>query len=803
MVQSFHRANLRGRSFKGQDLTAVDFSYADIRGADFTNTLLIGANFSHAKAGLRQRQVIFLTAIALALSILAGFMTGYGGGLIGSFMAMGDRVNPYAGFSAVVALTILGTFAAFTLRKGLTSAGTAVVVIAVLATLGAAIASEKVAVVILVQTIGIAGAVAGVIVEALAVVLSLILLGKTALAIATVLAVLGAAIGTQFGIAGIELGQTFVLASAIAGAVALVMLWLGGYVGRLAWKGSSSYALIRSLAIALSTRGTSFRGATLTDANLTGARLKNTDFRGAVLTRTCWFQAQQLDQSRLEGTYLEDSRIQQLAVTRAGQEQNFDNYNLRGLNLQNADLVDISLVGADLSEATLQAADLSRAKLVQTQLYRADLTRACLTGAYIQDWGISADTRMDEVRCEYVYMRLPTKADPDPCRKPDNRQEVFKEGDFADFMAPILRTLELYRQQNVDPRAIAHTFKTLDLYHHKGIDPTAAAIALKQLSEQYPEAGLEVVALEGRGRDKIRLQAVVTDAVDRSQLSAQYFATYDEIKDLPSPDLQSLLTEIAQKDERIRSLEQMVTTAIQSNKFYVETYYDLGDTMSENRSININSGGGNVSGVVGGNVQDVGGDINFGAINDSRTPPTTENSESNSHQSQPRESVLAVIVFTDVAGSTERMAINQTQMVALLDRDFEIMRTTCQRYEGRVLKSMGDGLLMYFNSATKAVTCAQEIQQVLLPNDNLLSHLALRHRIGIHLGEVFFDGDDVLGIGVNVAARLQSIADPGSICISQTVFEVVKNQLPLTINSLGTRTLKGIPEAIMVYAIVI
>ena len=80
---------------------------------------------------------------------------------------------------------------------------------------------------------------------------------------------------------------------------------------------------------------------------------------------------------------------------------------------------------------------------------------------------------------------MPTKADPDPCRKPDNRNEIFQDGDF---IAPIIKTLNLDQTQHLDLRVVARRFKTLDLFHHEGIDPTAAAIALKQLAQQYPEA---------------------------------------------------------------------------------------------------------------------------------------------------------------------------------------------------------------------------------------------------------------------------------------------------------------------------
>jgi uncharacterized protein YjbI with pentapeptide repeats len=420
-------------------------------------------------------------------------------------------------------------------------------------------------------------------VSALATALIFNLYGRKAVLLSSPLAILSIVLGTLFGIAGTDStqAQLLVLSGVITGAIALPLLALGSYTGWAAWHENRHYALIRSLSLQLTTQGTTFRLSNLTDADFTEATLKHTDFRGANLTRTCWWRSQHLDQSQLERTYLEDAAIRQLVISKNGQAQNFDYQNLRPLNLQDANLIDASLIGTDLSEATLQNADLSRAKLAQTQLYRANLTNACLTGAYIQDWGISTDTQLQGVTCEYIYMRLPATADPDPCRKPDNRQENFQPGDFSDFIAPILTTLELYRRQNVDPRTITPTFKTLDLFHPQGIDPTAAAIALQRLAESHPEAQLQVVALEGRGQEKIRVQAQVAGSVDRSQLSAEYFAQYGEIEALSAPDLQTLLAGIAAKDARIRHLEQLVASAIGKPKFYVETHYSLGQTANK------------------------------------------------------------------------------------------------------------------------------------------------------------------------------------------------------------------------------
>jgi uncharacterized protein YjbI with pentapeptide repeats len=315
-------------------------------------------------------------------------------------------------------------------------------------------------------------------------------------------------------------------------------------------------------------KGTSFRNADLTDANFTGATLKNTDFRKTILIRTCFHKTKKLDLARPGETYLQKAQVRGVLVTGQGQDKIFDRQDLRGVCLKGANLQDASFIGANLSEANLQDADLSRAKLKQTQLDATDLTGATITGAYIEDWGITNTTKLHGVRCEYVFMRLPTKEDPDPLRKPDNKKEVFADGDFADFIQPI--------------------FDTLDLYHNQDVDPRAIAISFKQLAENHPDADLRIVGMEVRGEDKFLLRAKTADTADKSELSAEYFDTYNEIKGLSEREIKLLLEE---KDSRISSLETMVKTALQSPKSYTENYHNQGDTtMGGDRNINMGSG---------------------------------------------------------------------------------------------------------------------------------------------------------------------------------------------------------------------
>jgi len=158
---------------------------------------------------------------------------------------------------------------------------------------------------------------------------------------------------------------------------------------------------------------------------------------------------------------------------------------------------------------------------------------------------------------------------------------------------------------------------------------------------------------------------------------------------------------------------------------------------------------------------------------------------------------LAAIVFTDVAGYSARMQRDETGTLALVRADFGSMKESCTQHGGEVLKSTGDGLLMSFGSVVQAVTCAMQIQKEF----GARPPEALQHRIGIHLGDVFREGGDVVGDGVNIAARLQTKARPGTICVSQSVYEAVKGKLPLQAEALGPQSFKNIAEPLNVLLI--
>ncbi|HSF76890.1 MAG TPA: AAA-like domain-containing protein, partial [Microcoleus sp.] len=178
--------------------------------------------------------------------------------------------------------------------------------------------------------------------------------------------------------------------------------------------------------------------------------------------------------------------------------------------------------------------------------------------------------------------------------------------------------------------------------------------------------------------------------------------------------------------------------------------------------------------------------------------------QTNNQSSLHVESNLAAIIFSDVVNSTALSVANQKLTLELVNRDFNIIRGICAKHQGKVLKEMGDGLLICFpESAVKAVACALEIQRNFAQAATTLpaSHV-LQHRIGIHLGEIFFLNNDIRGAGVNLAARLEGKAEPGGICISETVYQVVKTHSPLNVIDLGMQQLKGIPEPVRLYKLI-
>ena len=164
---------------------------------------------------------------------------------------------------------------------------------------------------------------------------------------------------------------------------------------------------------------------------------------------------------------------------------------------------------------------------------------------------------------------------------------------------------------------------------------------------------------------------------------------------------------------------------------------------------------------------------------------------------------LAAILSADVVGYSRLMGIDEAGTLARLKamrRD--LFNPLIATYSGRTFKLMGDGALVEFGSAVDAVTCAIEVQRkVQERNASSPEDAQIQFRIGINVGDVIVDGDDIYGDGVNVAARIQALADPGGIYISRSAVDQVRDKVPIRIETRGEQTVKNIARPVEVFCI--
>jgi TolB-like protein/tetratricopeptide (TPR) repeat protein len=164
---------------------------------------------------------------------------------------------------------------------------------------------------------------------------------------------------------------------------------------------------------------------------------------------------------------------------------------------------------------------------------------------------------------------------------------------------------------------------------------------------------------------------------------------------------------------------------------------------------------------------------------------------------------LAAILAADVAGYSRLIGADEEGTIARLRAlRRELIHPTIATHGGRIVKTTGDGILIEFASVVDAVRCAVEVQRGMADrNTEIPSERRIDFRVGIHLGDVVVEGDDLLGEGVNVAARLEGMAEPGAICLSEDAYRQVKGRIDLPVRALGERRLKNIAEPIRVYAV--
>jgi adenylate cyclase len=162
---------------------------------------------------------------------------------------------------------------------------------------------------------------------------------------------------------------------------------------------------------------------------------------------------------------------------------------------------------------------------------------------------------------------------------------------------------------------------------------------------------------------------------------------------------------------------------------------------------------------------------------------------------------LAAILAADVAGYTRLMEVDEdATLSAWWAARKDVIDPTVARHRGRIVKHTGDGFLAEFPTATEAVQCAISMQTDLVAiHSNTPKDSRFAFRMGINLGEIVADKDDIYGEGVNLAARLEGLAEPGGICISEDVYRQVRNKLSINFEYLGEKSLKNIAEDEAVY----
>jgi adenylate cyclase len=165
---------------------------------------------------------------------------------------------------------------------------------------------------------------------------------------------------------------------------------------------------------------------------------------------------------------------------------------------------------------------------------------------------------------------------------------------------------------------------------------------------------------------------------------------------------------------------------------------------------------------------------------------------------------LAALLAADVAGYSRLAATDEERTVARLrGLRTDLIDPAISVHHGRVVKRTGDGILIEFRSVVEAVRCSIEVQNGMVErNAGLPPERHIWFRVGIHLGDVIEEADgDLMGDGVNIASRLESICEPGAICLSQHAYLQVRSRLDIAVSDLGNKELKNIPEPVHVFSL--
>jgi len=164
---------------------------------------------------------------------------------------------------------------------------------------------------------------------------------------------------------------------------------------------------------------------------------------------------------------------------------------------------------------------------------------------------------------------------------------------------------------------------------------------------------------------------------------------------------------------------------------------------------------------------------------------------------------LAAIMFTDMVGYTALAQKDEALALELLDQQRRVVRPFFQRYNGTEVKTIGDAFLVQFKSALEAVECASSIQKSLRElNMDRPTERKIVLRVGVHVGDVIEEGNDIQGDAVNIASRIEPLAVPGGVCVSEHAFAQTRNKSSLPMVKLERQTLKNVSIPMDVYRVI-
>lgn len=169
----------------------------------------------------------------------------------------------------------------------------------------------------------------------------------------------------------------------------------------------------------------------------------------------------------------------------------------------------------------------------------------------------------------------------------------------------------------------------------------------------------------------------------------------------------------------------------------------------------------------------------------------------------PEQRKLAAIMFTDMVGYIALSQKDEALALRALEEHRAIIRPLIAKYDGREIKTIGDAFLVEFPGALSATNCAIEIQKTFFEQaESVPSEAVVRLRVGLHVGDIVYKENDVFGDGVNIAERIEPLAEPGGICISEDVARQIQNKIDYSMVRLGKAELKNINLPVDIYRIV-